>query len=248
MKQDVDRKFRKLSLKISYLREELYDLEEEFDRRGWQLNRAVLELLARSGDLASKIHNANPQAQKDEQTQPEQESTSNPNSSWQRKVFRKISSKTHPDALLREELSEREKIERTKMFHDAARALQNGDGGRLLEIATELDLNVDEAPIDEHIASMERLAGELETRMQEIKRTAAWIWGAGPRRPILAHVAKASGWSGSPDSLLDDILAWVDAGFVGGLETYALPAPPDTRRMRPSRKIGQRPEKRLGNR
>ena len=36
------------------------------------------------------------------------------------KLFRKISSRTHPDALMKSELSERELLERSKMFMDAA--------------------------------------------------------------------------------------------------------------------------------
>lgn len=245
MNHGEDRRLKKLSLKVGYLREELYDLEEEFDRRGWQLGRAVLELIARAGELAPRVQPPQQPTTSSDLDQPEDEQQT---PTWQRKLFRKISTKTHPDALLRDELSEREKAERAKMFRDAQKALQKGDGGRLLEIAAELDVEVDDAPVEEHITSMERLAGELESRMQEIKRTAAWIWGEGHRRQILSHVAKASGWSGSPDSLLDEIIAWVDTGFVGGLETYTLPLPPDARRSRPNRKIGQRPERTAGRR
>jgi len=53
-----DRRLKKASLKASYLREELYDMEEEFDRRGWELQRAVIEILARSGELHSRAESA----------------------------------------------------------------------------------------------------------------------------------------------------------------------------------------------
>lgn len=240
-----DRRLKKLALKIGYLREELYDLEEEFDRRGWQLQRAVMELLARSGDLLPQ--RTQPQATS-QSTPPEDDEPTPQQSPWQRKLFRKISSKTHPDALLREELSEREQVERAKMFQDAHKALQKGDGGRLMEIAAELDIEVDDAPVEEHVASMERLAGQLEVRMQEIKRTAAWIWGEGKRREILDHVGRVSGWSGSPNTLVDEIIAWVDAGFVGGMQSYSPPPPPEVRRLRGARKVGQRPERMLRSR
>jgi hypothetical protein len=242
--QSGDRRLKKLALKIGYLREELYDLEEEFDRRGWQLQRAVMELLARAGDLMPQRQQAQPESNPISKADEEQEETPK-QPTWQRKLFRKISSKTHPDALLREELSEREQVERAKMFRDAHKALQKGDGGRLMEIAAELDLEVEDAPIEEHVTSLERLATQLETRMQEIKRTAAWVWGEGKRREILDHVGRVSGWSGTPSNLVDDIIAWVDAGFIGGLDSYSLPPEPEARRFRTTRKVGQRPERSL---
>ncbi len=236
-----DRKLKKLSLKISYLREELYDLEEEFDRRGWQLQRAVIELLARAGELIKNEKKSAPPLaddQKDDETEPEAVPP------WQRKLFRKITSKTHPDALLREELSEREKIERAKMFQDAKTALEKREGGRLLEIAAEPDIDVEDAPVEEHLASMERLATDLEGRMTQIKGTAAWVWGEGKRREILNHVARVSGWSGSNPGLVDEVVEWVERGFTGGLATYELPKP-EVRRVRSSRKPGERPQKML---
>jgi len=237
-----DRKLKKLSLKISYLREELYDLEEEFDRRGWQLQRAVIELLSRSGELLKQ-----PQQNKSQSTDGEEDTSSEADAeipAWQRKLFRKISMKTHPDALLREELSERERIERSKMFQNARSALEKREGGRLLEIAAELDIDIEDAPVDEHIASMERLASDLEDRMSQIKGTAAWVWGEGKQREILDHVARVSGWSGKNPNLIDDILAWVANGFIGGQMTYDLPEP-ETRRVRNRRKPGERPQKML---
>ncbi len=242
MSSGGDRRLKKLALKIGYLREELYDLEEEFDRRGWQLQRAVMELLARSGDLLPQRQQTPSETPA---APPEDEEPAPQQPQWQRKLFRKISSKTHPDALLRAELSEREQVERAKMFQDAHKALQKGDGGRLMEIAAELDIEVDDAPVEDHVASMERLAGQLEMRMQEIKRTAAWVWGEGKRREILDHVGRVSGWSGAPSTLVDEIIAWVDTGFVGGMQSYAPPPPPEARRMRNVRKVGQRPERML---
>ena len=235
----AERRLKKAALKLSYLREELYDLEEEFDRRGWELQRAVIELLARSGELLARAEQAQSTAPTTEEVEKEDES---PAPSWQKKLFRKITSKTHPDALLREELSERERVERAKMFMDSRAALEKQDGGRLLEIAAELDIDVDDAPVEEHLASMDRLASELESRMGQIKSTAAWVWGEGKKREILDHVARVSGWSGENPGLVDEIVEWVNAGFTGGVATYS-PPPPQSRSVRPSRKVGERPQK-----
>lgn len=235
----AERRLKKAALKLSYLREELYDLEEEFDCRGWELQRAVIELLARAGELQARAEKAQSNVQPTEESKQEEES---PAPSWQKKLFRKITSKTHPDALLREELSERERIERSKMFMDSRAAFEKQDGGRLLEIAAELDIDVDDAPVEEHLTSMERLTSELESRMNQIKSTAAWVWGEGKKREILDHVARVSGWSGSNPSLVDEVIEWVDRGFTGGLATYELPKP-EVRRVRSSRKPGERPQK-----
>ncbi len=236
----VERRLKKAALKMSYLREELYDLEEEFDRRGWELQRAVIELLARSGELLARAEQAqSTQSPDGGSKKEEQESPAPP---WQKKLFRKITSKTHPDALLHEELSERERRERAKMFMDSRSALEKQDGGRLLEIAAELDIDVDDAPVEEHLASVDRLVAELETRMNQIKSTAAWVWGEGKQREILNHVARVSGWSGENPGLVDEIVDWVNSGFAGGVATYSPPLP-QSRSTRPSRKVGERPQK-----
>ena len=235
----AERRLKKAALKLSYLREELYDLEEEFDRRGWELQRAVIELLARSGELLARAEQAQLNVSASEEDEKEEGSPAPP---WQKKLFRKITSKTHPDALLREELNERERIERAKMFMDSKAALEKQDGGRLLEIAAELDIDVDDAPVEEHLASMERLATELETRMNQIKSTAAWVWGEGKKREILNHVARVSGWSGENPGLVDEVVDWANSGFADGVATYS-PPPPQSRSVRLSRKVGERPQK-----
>jgi hypothetical protein len=237
----ADRRLKKAALKMSYLREELYDLEEEFDRRGWELQRAVIELLARAGELEQRASAAQAAPRNEAESAPEKGDES-PAPAWQKKLFRKITSKTHPDALLRQELSEREIIERSKMFMDSRAALEKQDGGRLLEIAAELDIDVEDAPVEEHLASMERLANELEARMSQIKSTAAWVWGEGKKREILNHVARVSGWSGKDPELVDAVVEWVNSGFTGGVATYS-PPPPQSRSIRPNRKVGERPPK-----
>ena len=239
MTTSPDRRLKKASLKASYLREELYDMEEEFDRRGWELQRAVIEILARSGELHSRAESATTASSQNSEQDASQDEAA---PVWQKKLFRKISSRTHPDALMKSELSERELLERSKMFMDAGRALSNREGGRLLEIAAELDIDVEDAPIDEYIASMERLAVELEARMSQIKSTAAWVWGEGDKRKILDHVARVSGWSGDDPSLVATIIDWVASGFVDGVASYS-PPEPKTRSVRPSRKVGERPQK-----
>lgn len=244
MSYESDRKLKKLVLKTRFLKEELYDIEEEFERRSYELRRAIIELLARSGELVNRTNQSPPATQDiNSKQEPDIENEQAPN--WQKKLYRKIATKTHPDALLRDELSEKERVERAKMMIDASKAIEKRDGIRLLEIATELDIDIDDAPIEEHILGMEKHAVDLESRINQIKGTAGWVWGETSgigKIKILSHTARASGWSGDPESLLNEILTWVADGMQNGVAGFT-PPPPEPRKMRPTRKMGERPQK-----
>lgn len=200
-----DRKLKKLSLKVRYLREELNDVESEFDRRDREFNIVVNEFMSRAG-LAHAM-NQRPAPPEVDETINEDDKSVSP---WQRKLFRKISSKTHPDALLHDEMSDRQREERVLMFRDAHEALQRGIGGKLIEIAADLNIEINDVPAEEHIRSMDQLANELESKAKSLKSTAAWIWGDGQRREILAYAMRLNGWSGAPESLIDDVIEWMD--------------------------------------
>jgi hypothetical protein len=249
MSQTLDRKLKKLVLKTKFLKEELYDIEEEFDRRSYELRRAIIELLARAGELIARPTSQS-EAPADEGQKQEGDAENIQAPAWQKKLYRKIAAKTHPDALLRDELSEKERVERLKMMIDASRAIEKRDGVRLLEIAAELDLDVDEVPLEEHVLGMEKHASDLERRMGEIKQMAGWAWGdvndAGKLK-ILAHTARVSGWSGNPDHLPVEIISWVSGGMVDGIAGFT-PPPPEPRKIRSTRKIGERPQKPVRNR
>lgn len=235
-----NRAVKKIALKTRYLKEELYDVEEAFDRRGWELQRAVIELFTRAEQvekLGLGSGESAPSSTEPEQDEPEPAAAS----PWQRSLFRKIAAKTHPDALVKQDLSDKEIAERTKMLIDAKQALGKADGAKLIGIAAELDIETDDAPIEEQVASMERLAAELEGRISEIKKTAAWFWGEGHQREILIHVASVKGFKDPSIELIDSVIAWVAGGFVGGVANVVVKEP-EQRRARSTRKVGERPE------
>jgi hypothetical protein len=238
-----NRAVKKIALKTRYLKEELYDVEEAFDRRGWELQRAVIELFTRAGHFEKLgIGGGGESPSQPQQEEKEQEPEAVAASPWQRSLFRKIAAKTHPDALVKQDLSEKEIAERTKMLIDAKQALGSADGAKLIGIAAELDIETDDAPEEEQVASMERLAAELEGRIAKIKRTAAWFWGEGHRREILVHVSSTKGFLNPSIELIDSILAWVDGGFMGGVASVIVKEP-EQRRARSTRKVGERPER-----
>lgn len=235
-----NRAVKKIALKTRYLKEELYDIEEAYERRGWELQRAVIELFTRAEQvekLGLGSGESNPIPDTSQQDEPELAAAS----PWQRSLFRKIAAKTHPDALVKQDLSDKEVSERTKMLIDAKQALNKADGAKLIGIAAELDIETDDAPIEEQVASMERLAAELEGRINEIKKTAAWFWGEGHQREILIHVANVKGFNNPSIELIDSVIAWVADGFVGGVANVTIKEP-EPRRARSTRKVGERPE------
>lgn len=235
-----DRKLKKIALKTRYLREELYDVEETFDRNGWELQRAIIELFTRAGSIGS-LGLGDGEDQQQESTAVEEPEPVEA-APWQRSLFRKIAAKTHPDALVKLDLSEKERSERTRMLIDAKQALGRADGNKLIGIAAELDIDTDDAPVEEQVESMEKLAADLENRISEIKRTAAWFWGCGHRREILVHVAAVKGMTSPDMALIDSVLAWVDGGFKDGVANIVVQEP-EQRRSRPTRKVGERPER-----
>ena len=235
-----NRAIKKIALKTRYLKEELYDTEEAFDRRGWELQRAVIELFTRAEQvekLGLGSGESNPASDTSQQDEPEPAAAS----PWQRSLFRKIAAKTHPDALVNQDLSDKEIAERTKMLIDAKQALNKSDGAKLIGIAAELDIEIDDAPVEEQVASMERLAAELEDRINELKKTAAWFWGEGHQREILIHVANVKGFKDPSIELVDSIIAWVAGGFIDGVANVTIKEP-ELRRARSTRKVGERPE------
>lgn len=234
-----NRAVKKIALKTRYLKEELYDVEEAFDRRGWELQRAVIELFTRAEQVEKLGLGSGENAPSATPEQDDSEPTTA--SPWQRSLFRKIAAKTHPDALVKQDLSDKEIAERTKMLIDAKQALGKADGAKLIGIAAELDIETDDAPIEEQVASMERLAAELEGRINEIKKTAAWFWGEGHQREILIHVANVKGFNNPSIELIDNVIAWVAGGFVGGVANVIIKEP-EQRRARSTRKVGERPE------
>ena len=234
-----NRAVKKIALKTRYLKEELYDTEETFERRGWELQRAVIELFTRALQVEKLGLGSGENAPSAASEQDDSEPTAA--SPWQRSLFRKIAAKTHPDALVKQDLSDKEIAERTKMLIDAKQALGKADGAKLIGIAAELDIETDDAPIEEQVASMERLAAELEGRINEIKKTAAWFWGEGHQREILIHVANVKGFNNPSIELIDSVIAWVADGFVGGVANVTIKEP-EQRRARSTRKVGERPE------
>ena len=81
-----------------------------------------------------------------------------------KKVYRKVANKTHPD----------KKGGDKKMFQLAAEANKNNDFGQLLEMADELEIDIELS--NELIDEMNKQCNAVVNNINTIKTTTAWTW------------------------------------------------------------------------
>ena len=81
-----------------------------------------------------------------------------------KKVYRKVANKTHPD----------KKGGNKKMFQLAAEANKNNDFGQLLEMADELEIDIELS--NELIDEMTKQCNAIVNNINTIKTTTAWTW------------------------------------------------------------------------
>ena len=81
-----------------------------------------------------------------------------------KKVYRKVANKTHPD----------KKGGSEEMFKIAAKAKKNNDFGQLLEMADELEIDIELS--NELIDEMNKQCNAVVNNINTIKTTTAWTW------------------------------------------------------------------------
>ena len=81
-----------------------------------------------------------------------------------KKVYRKVANKTHPD----------KKGGNKKMFQLAAEANKNNDFGQLLEMADELEIDIELS--NELIDEMTKQCNAIVNNINTIKTATAWTW------------------------------------------------------------------------
>ena len=247
MKRKNDqRKVRKLFLRIKYLREDLEEHEEEKEEGRKDLVTSI-EQLKKSLDLdgapkeavKDKAHDL----QKFERSDSDEESDSGdaPSSSpidedaesgvdkpveaisapdWIKKIYRKIVLQTHPDKLNNMNLSADEKRMRRQMYMRASSALRLSQYAEVIEVAVDLEIDLDEIPTDEKIRALRKYEGRLINDINKIKQEVGWIWyhaNDQHKKIILNNYKNQMGWSN------------------------LTPKKPQSKHRPPARKPGQRP-------
>jgi hypothetical protein len=238
---EQSRQLKKLSLKLQYLREENQDVQDDLDVGKWELNLAVLEAFARSGQ---KINTgAVEQATPPDPPAADSSEDLAPSDPVCKKLFRKIAVIAHPDKLLDADDGQRFHLE--ELYRQAAAAAKEGDRAALIEIAASLDIEIDVDP-ELQIAAMSESAASLEKSISSSQQTLPYVWtksreDSSRRADILRAVVNHMG-AEITDEVISGVLQWIVAGFPGGT-SYGSDVEVPKRRVPPPRPAGVRPEK-----
>ena len=142
-------KYLKLRLEINA--DILIDANKEFMEEYFEICKTVPEeektILENAAHGVRKAAEAKSETPENEEVEERMEQTSkkdNPESV--KRVYKEIAKRTHPDAVL--DLEDKEREERTELFHRAQRAVDDLDILELLDVAGELDVSFDKDDIE----------------------------------------------------------------------------------------------------
>ena len=88
------------------------------------------------------------------------------------KVFKKIATKTHPDKLINQSDDSDRLVE---LYKEAQQSVEKKDWSRVSQIASELDIDISDVEEDDSVF-LERTIKDIESKVDEIKQTFAWLW------------------------------------------------------------------------
>ena len=97
--------------------------------------------------------------------------------SWAKKAYRQIVQLTHPDKVnMNEELSDAQRDRMVSLYMEATDSFKSGKWSELLEVAAELDIQVDADPkmMEDALASKIK---DLSESISKVQGSIAWAWG-----------------------------------------------------------------------
>ena len=183
----MSRKFQKLTLQYAFLKIEKEDIEEICENKEKELQEYMRthhpeiyenkkEETPKSKESSSNKDDNEEQSKEnkeEENTNPEQEveyddvSERIPKNKDLKILYRKIVAKTHPDKVGSEKHAE--------LFNSAARAYEENNLARLLEIAGLLNIELLELS-PEAIKLLEENIKTISLKINSLKQSAAWAW------------------------------------------------------------------------
>jgi negative regulator of replication initiation len=90
-------------------------------------------------------------------------------------IFKKIAQKTHPDKFAHTNIPKKILKEKIKIYQEAVNAVENKDWAKVVDIADELNIKVDDVKKDDTIYLEESVDG-LTGKIKDLQSTYAWIW------------------------------------------------------------------------
>ena len=121
-------------------------------------------------------------------------------------VFRMIAQKTHPDKLIKEDISSPSYKSKVNMYKEAQRSVKNKDWSRVVEIAMELDIDVSWVKKDDSEYLVESVK-KLTNKINQLKSTYAWKWGNAPdqeREIVKKMILQSLGLAVSVDDIIKE--------------------------------------------
>ena len=249
IKPNDDRRLKKLTYQLKFLREELCERKEFLDLYKLELYEAVSKYLAEieftplsdSGQDLQDVHskNVSPHMHSDFSSSIESpdeagdgEKDAKPSPEL-KKLYRQIVLQTHPDKLQHmDDVSSADRDERRELYQQACEAFKLRKIDDLIEMALYLGIDV-EMPLPAKIKMIQGQIKNAEESINEIGKMALWKWGNSfgdnsARAKILGAVCVEMGAAKQDDKAL-----------LNFIERYDMDAPTSFRR-----KVGTRPEKR----
>ena len=90
-------------------------------------------------------------------------------------IFRWIAQKIHPDKLIHKDISKEEFDDYVELYKEANESVENKDWARVIEIASDLGIDISGVKKDD-IEYLEESVKGLEDKIKELKGTYAWLW------------------------------------------------------------------------
>lgn len=202
------------SLYFRFIREE-HDHHQQIFLKG---QKEMLEALIRVRVDPNAAPKQQAQQQTNRQVAAPQHDVENADLSVElKKIYRKIVVDTHPDKLINAQISEKERAKKNEAYIKATAAFEKKDEDVLIEVAVDLELEID-LP-DEQIAKSLRSRGKkLEEQITKIKSSPEWYWAHADesrRVVIIKEICNRNGWIYVTDEQIVETIRYV-AGMHPG--------------------------------
>ena len=210
MRNDLQR----ASLYFRFIREE-HEHHHEIFLKG---QRELLEALSRVRvDPTAPVKNQQQQNQNSNQAPPAAEPELPDLSADLKKIYRKIVTDTHPDKLVNAKISEKEHSKKNEAYIRATVAFNKKDEDALIEIAVDLELEID-LPDEQIAKSLRSRGGKLEDQIAKIKSSPEWYWAHSDENrqlQIIKEICQRNGWILVTDEQIIESIRYV-AGMHPG--------------------------------
>jgi len=120
---------------------------------------------------------------------------------WAKRVFRKIALKTHPDKIP-ENIDEHERDFLVSSYKDAVDSYQSGSFINLIEMAFNMNLNMDFVSI-EHIDQLQDMVNDRKKEITDLMNSFYWVWASSTdvqKEEMLRELSIKNEWNVSDET------------------------------------------------